>query len=270
MKQRILSALVGVLVLVLVLLGNQVVFDIVVTLISIAAIYEVIGAVGLKENRLMTIIAVILPVALMLTVNFLSLEYMSSIIFLFISFMMIIMLFNHPKYSFSKVTMFIAISVMISLSFIHVSLVRRLGNENLDVLVVLIGCWITDTCAYFTGVFCGKHKLAPKISPKKTVEGSIGGIVGVTIILTAYAHVVANIMGNITVNTLSAVIIGLLCGVISQFGDLCASIIKRENGVKDFGNIMPGHGGVMDRFDSFLFVAPAVYYILKFFPIFIK
>lgn len=270
MKQRIVSALVGVLILVLVLIGNQAVFDIVVTLISVAAIYEVLGAVGLKENRMMTSIAVFLPVALMLTVNFISMEYMSSVIFLFISFILLVMLFSHPKYSFSKTAMFIAISVMISISFIHVALVRRLGNENLDVLVVLIGCWITDTCAYFTGMLCGKHKLAPQISPKKTIEGSIGGIIGVTIILTAYAHVIANIMGNITVNTLSAVIIGLVCGIISQFGDLCASIIKRENGVKDFGHIMPGHGGVMDRFDSFLFVAPTVYYILRFFPIFIK
>ena len=73
---------------------------------------------------------------------------------------------------------------------------------------------------------------------------------------------------NVSVNTLSAIFIGLACGIVSQFGDLCASIIKREHNIKDFGNIMPGHGGVMDRFDSLLFVAPVVYYILKFFPIF--
>ena len=146
-------------------------------------------------------------------------------------------------------------------------MVRRLGNENIDVLVVLIGSWITDSCAYFAGYFFGKHKLAPEISPKKTIEGSIGGIFGVIVIIAAYAIVAGHIM-NKSVNIYSAIVIGLIAGIVSQFGDLCASIIKREHNVKDFGNIMPGHGGVMDRFDSLLFVAPTVYYIVKFFPIF--
>ena len=269
MKQRIISALAGVIVLVLVLLGNQYVFDVVVALISAVAIYEIIGATGLKEHKLMTIVAILLPAALIIA-SYLPGEFFGGIIFLFIAIMLIIMLFSQGKYSFSKTAMFIATSVMVALAFNYVTLVRRLGNGNLDVLVVLIGCWITDTCAYFTGMLCGKHKLAPEISPKKTIEGSIGGIVGETVILTAYACVAANIMGNITVNIWSAVIVGIVSGVISQFGDLCASIIKRENGVKDFGHIMPGHGGVMDRFDSFLFVAPVVYYILSAFPIFIK
>ena len=128
---------------------------------------------------------------------------------------------------------------------------------------------VTDTCAYFTGLAIGKHKLAPSVSPKKTIEGSIGGVVGVTVILAAYAAVFGNIMDSITANVSAAVCIGLICGVISQFGDLCASVIKRENNIKDFGKIMPGHGGVMDRFDSFIFVAPVVYYFLNSFPIFI-
>ena len=87
--------------------------------------------------------------------------------------------------------------------------------------------------------------------------------------MVAYAYVAGNIM-NVSVNLVSAAVIGFVAGVVSQFGDLCASIIKREHNIKDFGNIMPGHGGVMDRFDSLMFVAPAVYYILKFFPIFIR
>ena len=138
----------------------------------------------------------------------------------------------------------------------------------MNLFVIFIGSWITDTCAYFTGLAIGKHKLAPSISPKKTIEGSVGGIVGVTVILAAYAAIMGNIMDNITVNITSAICIGVICGVISQLGDLCASIIKRENNIKDFGKIMPGHGGVMDRFDSFIFVAPVVYYFLNAFPIF--
>ncbi len=268
MKQRLISAFFGIIVLILVLLGNQTVFDVVVTLISSMAIYEVLGAVGLKEKKTFTAFSVFMPIALMLASHFFE-AYMLTVAFVFLAVYLLIMLFNHTRYSFSDVTTAFASAVMVSVPFLFVSMTRRLGNENLDVLVILIGSWITDSCAYFSGYFLGKHKLAPTISPKKTVEGSIGGVLGVIIIMVAYAYVAGNIM-NVSVNLVSAAIIGFVAGVVSQFGDLCASIIKREHNIKDFGNIMPGHGGVMDRFDSLMFVAPAVYYILKFFPIFIR
>lgn len=268
MKQRLISAFFGIIVLILVLLGNQTVFDVVVTLISSMAIYEVLGAVGLKEKKTFTAFSVFMPIALMLASHFFE-AYMLTVAFVFLAVYLLIMLFNHTRYSFSDVTTAFASAVMVSVPFLFVSMTRRLGNENLDVLVILIGSWITDSCAYFSGYFFGKHKLAPTISPKKTVEGSIGGVLGVIITMVAYAYVAGNIM-NVSVNLISAAVIGFVAGVVSQFGDLCASIIKREHNIKDFGNIMPGHGGVMDRFDSLMFVAPAVYYILKFFPIFIR
>lgn len=266
MKQRVISAFFGIIVLVLVLLGNQLIFDIVVTLISSMAVYEVLNAIGLCKNKRMTAISVLLPVGLM-TASYISEEYLHSVIFLFAAIFMIMMLFSKGRYNFTDTALYFAVPVVFALSFLHVSLARRLGNGNLDVLVILIGSWITDSCAYFSGYFFGKHKLAPEISPKKTVEGSIGGIIGVVLIIVAYAVIAGNIM-NMSVNIYSAIAAGIIAGVVSQFGDLCASIIKREHSVKDFGNIMPGHGGVMDRFDSLLFVAPALYYILKFFPIF--
>ena len=268
MKQRLISAFFGIIILVLVLLGNQMVFDVVVSLISIMAIYEVICATGLKEHKYILGIAALMPV-LLCVASYFSFKLVTAVIFLFVMFVLVMMLFNHEKFSFSDAAVFISVSIMISLAFLHVSMVRRLGNENYDVLIVLIGSWITDSCAYFSGVFFGKHKLAPKISPKKTIEGSIGGIIGVILILMAYAYVSANIM-NVSVNVISVIAIGLVAGILSQFGDLCASIIKREHNIKDFGNIMPGHGGVMDRFDSLIFVAPTVYYILESFPVFVK
>jgi phosphatidate cytidylyltransferase len=148
----------------------------------------------------------------------------------------------------------------------HMVLIDR-TEYRLLVWMVVIAAFGSDIFAYFTGYFLGKHKMAPNLSPKKTIEGSIGGIIGVMLIIVAYAYVAGNIM-KVSVNIYSAIAVGFIAGIVSQFGDLCASIIKREHNVKDFGNIMPGHGGVMDRFDSLLFVAPAVYYILKFFPIF--
>ena len=268
MKQRVISAFFGIIILVIVLLGNQTVFDIVLTAISTLAIYEVLGALGLKNHKALTFASLLMPASLMVASYFIE-NYLFAVLFGFLAVFLLIMLFNHKKNTFTEIAVAFASSVMVSVPFLFVSMTRKLGNENLDVLVILIGCWITDSCAYFSGYFFGKHKLAPEISPKKTIEGSIGGVIGVTIILIAYAYVVGNIM-DISVNLVSAGVIGFVSGIISQFGDLCASIIKRENNIKDFGKIMPGHGGAMDRFDSLIFVAPVVYYILKFFPIFFK
>lgn len=268
MKQRIISAIAGAIILVLVLLGNQYVFDTAVTLISTVAVFEVLNALKLTRLKGMTIVSLLFP-ALLTLLSYQEAELYMPMLYAFASIFMLCMLFNHKKCDFSVASKFITVTALIPLCFYHVILTRRLGFENLDVLVVLLGCWVTDSCAYFAGYFFGKHKLAPEISPKKTIEGSIGGIVGVSVIVTAYAAIASNIMG-LSANLISAAIIGVICGFLSQCGDLCASIIKRENNIKDFGNIMPGHGGVMDRFDSLLFVAPVVYYILCYFPIFIK
>ena len=268
MKQRLISSFFAIILLVLVVFSNQYVFDVAVVLISAMGIFEVITALGLSQYKIMTSISVLMPLVFML-ISYFAWEYAFAAVFLFVAAYLLVMLFDHKRYSFTTAAMFMMISLMVTFAFIHVSLTRHLANGILNIFVIFIGSWITDTCAYFTGLAIGKHKLAPSVSPKKTIEGSIGGIIGVTVILAAYAAAYGNIMDSITANVSAAVCIGLICGVISQFGDLCASVIKRENNIKDFGKIMPGHGGVMDRFDSFIFVAPVVYYFLNSFPIFI-
>lgn len=268
MKQRLISAFFAIILLELVLMANKIVFDAAVVIIATMAIYEVNCALGVKDCKIMMRISLLMPLALMLATYFAP-QHLLFVIFLFMGAFLLVMLFDHNVYTFSKVAVFFTGSVLVSLTFIYVSLTRRMDNGLLNVFVIFIGSWITDTCAYFCGMFFGKHKLAPKISPKKTVEGSVGGILGVTVILAAYAYVFGNILDNVSANVFAAALAGLLCGIISQCGDLCASIIKRENNIKDFGNIMPGHGGVMDRFDSFIFVAPVMYCLLSEFPIFI-
>jgi phosphatidate cytidylyltransferase len=139
------------------------------------------------------------------------------------------------------------------------------GNFNglYNVILCLIGAWLGDSGAYFVGRKFGKHQLSPKISPKKTVEGAVGGVVTVAVIfiLFTYAYQLFCIHvrpGAVVLhpNYLLITILGIICGILGIIGDLSASIIKRSAGIKDFGNIMPGHGGLMDRFDSVLFVAP--------------
>lgn len=138
----------------------------------------------------------------------------------------------------------------------HVALVDQSGEYRLLVWLIFLSAYGTDIMAYFTGYFLGKHKLCPKISPKKTIEGSIGGIIG--------SIVLCGLFGYLFEPTLfvHCMIIAALGGVISQFGDLTASIFKRKMGIKDYGNLIPGHGGIMDRFDSVLFTAPMVYYYI--------
>lgn len=141
-----------------------------------------------------------------------------------------------------------------------------LVNPNYLLILTLTACYSTDTFAYFTGKALGKRKLCPAISPAKTIEGSIGGMVG-AIFLTSALGILLNWVYNIKINSIHFIALGLLGGIFSQIGDLTASSIKRFCGLKNYGNIMPGHGGIMDRIDSLLFVLPIVYVYSQLFMI---
>ena len=137
----------------------------------------------------------------------------------------------------------------------HIILIDQTPYSILIWLVVLTA-FGTDIFAYFTGYLFGKHKLCPSISPKKTKEGALGGVFGSVILSLAFILIVQPDL------LIHGLVIGVLGSIISQFGDLTASIIKRKIGIKDYGNLIPGHGGVLDRFDSVLFTAPFVYYYI--------
>ncbi len=147
----------------------------------------------------------------------------------------------------------------------HVYLIREYTHGKLLVWLVFITAFGCDTGAYFTGYFLGKHKLCPALSPKKTIEGSVGGVITATVLSVLYGLWINRYYPLDGVNVL------LLCGLtgffgsfLAQIGDLAASSIKRQTGIKDYGNLMPGHGGVLDRFDSVILTAPVLYYIMLF------
>ena len=196
-------------------------------------------------------------------------NYVSLVIFILIVFLFLIIILFNKKYGFNKkfsfnaivITVFGIIYVPFLLSFIINT--RNLDNGIYYVYIILIGAWSTDTCAYFAGKFFGKRKLIPSISPKKTVEGALGGIIGCTAASFVFGKIVL-INGFIDIFIYHFIVIGALNGVIAQLGDLSASVIKRHVNIKDFGKIMPGHGGVLDRFDSVLFIAPFVYFYVYF------
>ena len=145
---------------------------------------------------------------------------------------------------------------------------RTLENGHLYVLLPFLVAFVSDGGAYFTGVFLGKHKMAPHISPKKTVEGCVGGLVSAAIAMVVYGLILQRTGLGLEVNIFIMALYGTLGSVVTQLGDLAFSLIKREYGVKDYGNLLPGHGGMLDRFDSMIFAAPAVYMLVLLLPAF--
>lgn len=152
------------------------------------------------------------------------------------------------------ITFFSIFYVAISIDFIVLT-INSFEKGTIYVWTIFIVAFLTDTFAYFTGYLFGKHKLIPKVSPKKTIEGSIGGVVGSTIGCIVFGYL-------FNLDMTAMIIIGSIGSVIAQFGDLFASSIKRYVGIKDYGKLIPGHGGVLDRFDSVILVAPFVYYAI--------
>jgi phosphatidate cytidylyltransferase len=140
-------------------------------------------------------------------------------------------------------------------------LINQKNYGNYLIWLVFISSWLCDTTAYYVGRYFGKNKLCPEVSPKKTIEGSIGGLLGSAVACTIFGVIAST--NNVHIALYHYTFIGLLCGVFCQFGDLVASSIKRFVKVKDYSNLIPGHGGVLDRFDSILFASVVVYYYIS-------
>lgn len=198
---------------------------------------------------------------------------------LYILALCIFMLFEYENTKFSHIATVIigslgvpfAITRLMYFRDIHKVFPEQNYNENHGLFLILFAmfcAWITDVMAYFVGSFCGKHKLCPNISPKKTVEGAIGGVLGCVISTVILYAVFTNLIFETHANNYLAVILmTLFLSVISMCGDLTASVIKRNFGIKDFGKLIPGHGGIMDRFDSLIFVLVAFYAVFNIFGV---
>jgi len=209
---------------------------------------EIIGYVGIAAYYLLVVFAE-QKMYLLLALIVILVAYM----FLYV--------FTFPKYRAEQImcSFFCVAYAPVMLSFIY--LVRDMEYGVYLVWMIFISSWVCDTCAYFSGVLLGKHKLAPILSPKKSIEGAVGGILGSMIVGALYAHfIVEAVISEQTVLWILVLISGV-GAVVSQVGDLAASAIKRNHDIKDYGKLIPGHGGVMDRFDSVIFTAPMIYFL---------
>ena len=148
----------------------------------------------------------------------------------------------------------------IMLSFLYLTRTGFAAGKYL-VWFIFLCSWGSDTCAYAVGVLIGKHKMTPKLSPKKSVEGAIGGIVGATLLFALYVYLIEQRFGlaHFGISVAGAAVLGAVGALVSMVGDLAASAIKRDYGIKDYGKLIPGHGGIMDRFDSVIVTAPLIF-----------
>ena len=189
---------------------------------------------------------------------------------LIVGLSLIFMVFNYKKTSIFDVALTFFGVCYIPLMFSTVYLIRGLDYGSYTVWLPFICAWACDTGAYFTGITIGKHKLTPELSPKKTIEGAIGGVLFAAIFCGIYGLFIASkeieiehIFNNSTITIISFVLLGIIGAIFAQFGDLTASATKRRFNIKDYGNLIPGHGGILDRFDSVIFTSGICYILLK-------
>ena len=187
-------------------------------------------------------------------------DWFMLLFMVFLICMMGVLVFSFPKCRTKQIlaAFFGVFYVAVMLSYLYQ--IRILPGGVFTVWLVFICSWGCDTCAYCVGMLIGKHKMAPKLSPKKSVEGGIGGIAGAALLGVLYALAI-NKWGDAGAGIVRFAIIGAAGGAISQVGDLAASAIKRNHNIKDYGKLIPGHGGILDRFDSVIFTAPIIYYL---------
>lgn len=230
-----------------------------VFVISMIGLWEFYRA--LKEKNLKPIKSVgyiLLIIYYLLNNNF---ELMMYILVAAVFILLIVPVIN-LEYSFIDVAVTLLGVIYCGILFSFVYLVNAKPSGHYLVWIIFIGSWLSDTAAFYSGKLFGKHKLSPKVSPKKTIEGSVGGLIGATIFTGIFGVVIQNYINIMPIY--NYFIIGALCGLFGQLGDLVASSIKRYVEIKDYSNLIPGHGGILDRFDSIIFSATVVFYYLTF------
>ncbi|MBR6385491.1 MAG: phosphatidate cytidylyltransferase [Ruminococcus sp.] len=267
MRTRIISALVGLVIVFAVLFfHNTIVLPIAVAVIIGIMLYELLRAV--KMHKCLPVLCAVelggVCVPILYDLNMENIIFPICLVSVFAVFLT--WLRNHKEYKYDQIMFSLACMVLIPNSMTTLVKLDRYHESYGIVLLILglAGAWLADSGAYFTGVAIGKHKLCPEISPKKTIEGFVGGILTNAVLFVAIDIVYSRFFADRhSMPKLSACLVmavaGAVCGVVGTIGDLSASMIKRQIGFKDYGNIMPGHGGMMDRFDSVLFVAPTFY-----------
>lgn len=269
LKPRLLTAAIGVPFCILVIFLSELwlpTIRIIAGLATSLMIYEYLDGKKLFKKFYLSIPCIVFPMALL---QLIVTPYWFALVFAFLFIVFLMGIIFHEKLDYSEISYALSGTLLISLGM--GSLAYVCSNEislTFYFFLVFLLPWMADVGAFFVGSNLGKHKLCPKISPKKSIEGAVGGIISCVIAAFGMGLVFSLcVLPDVTVNYWALLVIALFDSVASIVGDLSFSLIKRSLGIKDYGTIFPGHGGMLDRFDSIIFTVPFVAVINQFFPI---
>lgn len=261
--KRITSALLGFpLVVVVLVFGNKYIVDIAFSIIAAMSLHEYFKGFRKKANPIEWIgyvAAGLISLIHVIPLNH-ALTIVSVLIPISITLLFLHIILTDMKYNIKDIAITFFGICYIALFLMFIPLINGFENGNILVWYVLFAAWGTDIFAYVSGNTIGKHKFS-KISPNKTIEGCIGGIIGALILILIYTYIINTFLG-MSISYIYITIIGIILSIMGQFGDFAASSIKRYVEIKDFSNLIPGHGGMLDRIDSVIFIAPFAYMLL--------
>ncbi len=271
-KTRLISGIVLVAFFILVLYFGGPVTGITMMVLSIIGVFELCRVYKIEKNSpavIAYIWTVLYYAVLMLSKQKLGdvsvSRFVMPVLIIYLLVILAVYVFKFPKYHDKEImaafTSFFYVSVMLS----YIYKIRDMKDGGYFVVLCFICSWGNDTLAYCVGRLFGKHKMSPKLSPKKSIEGLFGGIIGAGILGILYGLFLKNQIQNTDMILVKLFFVGALGAIPAVIGDLAASGIKRNNDIKDYGTLIPGHGGVLDRFDSMIFTAPIIYFLLEFF-----
>ena len=261
-KTRLLSGIVLVAAaLVLIITGGDVLLfsTLLISYIGMFELYRIFHV----EKELPGIVGYLAATVFYCNLKWAFLPDLMVVVLGFLMALMFVYVFTYPKYKTEQMlaVFFGVFYVAVMLSYVYQT--RMLTAGAYIVWLIFLCSWGCDTCAYCVGMLIGKHKMSPVLSPKKSVEGAVGGVVGAALLGAIYAAVVGSHL-EAENPVITYAIICAVGALISMVGDLAASAIKRNHNIKDYGTLIPGHGGIMDRFDSVIFTAPVIYYLSMF------
>lgn len=274
-RTRLRSSIILVIIALATILSGGIVLAVVLCGISVIAFRELTKACGVSNAEkkfaapeiagfiMIVLYYAVLFAALYPTGGVKSLDIVYPVVMMAVVLTMLVLLFIYvfafPRYKANQIfaAMFAYLYAPVMLSFIY--MIREgFVQGNYLVWFVFLCSWGSDTCAYAVGILIGKHKMTPKLSPKKSVEGAVGGVVGAALLFVLYTNFAVNRYTDATLPLVLAAVLGAAGALVSMIGDLAASAIKRDHEIKDYGKLIPGHGGIMDRFDSVIITSPLI------------
>jgi len=272
LKTRIISSAIGLALFGAVLIfwnSVPIILDICICIINLIATWEILSETKLVKNRTIMVISSIFAILVPFIYNGYIPVSATVATVLFAVVLLITSMVMNKSVNISELTSAFSLTLFISYAFSSLLMLTRTsdGHGLFYFLIAFNFAWASDGGAYFVGIIFGKHKLAPTISPKKTIEGAIGGIVCSTLVTFIMCLFFNSLSTSFQVNIVALTLLAPIFSVAGIFGDLIASYIKRSCNIKDYGNLIPGHGGILDRFDSLLLIAPLLYLFISYFQI---